>query len=114
MLETLIASAGIPIIGDLIKRIAGKYIGPAVDSESDIKKLQALAALDSVGDTYKWVNAIRALMRPIVCFAVLATWVASNFTAIDPQIYLAVTEMSGAVIFYLFGERTLFHLRKQG
>ncbi len=43
MLETLIASAGIPIISDLVKRMANRYIGPVSNPESDVKKLQALA-----------------------------------------------------------------------
>lgn len=114
MIETLIASAGIPIVGDLIKRIANKYIGPSIDSEADTKKLQALAELDSVGETYKWVNAVRGLMRPMAGFTALGIWGFATFDVTMPEhVYNITCQVAGAVIFYLFGERTNMYLNRK-
>ena len=113
MLETLIASAGIPIIGDIIKRGLDHFFGPAINTDADTKKLQALAELDSVGDTYKWVNAVRGLMRPVAGILALCIWGYASFdTSMPAHIYEVVSQVAGAVIFYLFGERTVMHLRK--
>lgn len=119
-LGTMLASAGIPIVSDLIGRIADKIIGKKQDpelmiklAEVEVRKLEALASLDSVGNVSRTVADIRALLRPFAGLAILATWIGVIFLYnTDMAIVHLVSELAGAVIFYLFGERTVMHLKK--
>jgi hypothetical protein len=66
----------------------------------DIEKLRIVTGADVGGETYKWVEAIRKLQRPIVVFATLAAFLLKP----DQQ---AVAEIFQVVMWYLFGERVM-------
>lgn len=64
----------------------------------DIEKLRIITQADATGETYKWVEALRKLQRPIVVFATLAAFI------YNPQ-QAAVSQIFQVVMWYLFGER---------
>lgn len=121
-LLTTVIPALLPVVSDGARAVVNRVTGGAgaqpsnVDevirlNESEVNRLQALAAIDSVGDTYKWVNAVRALQRPGVTAVVLGAFgaaVATGSVEIQDQIQPYVQ----AVTFYLFGDRTYSHFRR--
>jgi hypothetical protein len=60
------------------------------------------------GISYPWVEAIRQLQRPAFAAAVVGVWAWQASTAVPSD---TVANMAGAVGFYLFGDRTLFHIK---
>ncbi len=59
--------------------------------------------------SYAWVAAVRQLQRPAFAAVVLGVWgYQAGFT---PEVTETVANMASAVGFYLFGDRTLFHLK---
>ena len=80
---------------------------------ADTEKLKTLAALDTAGDTYKWVNAIRALQRPVISLAVIVGYIAACYGLGDPT--QSTLDMLGnyasMVTFYLFGDRTYSYIK---
>ena len=78
--------------------------------DADVRRLEALARLDAVGDVHKWVNDIRALQRPVAMVIVLGGYWAAVAMGSD-----AAPEWGGMArmaLFYLFGDRTYFYLRR--
>jgi len=93
-----------------------RYVLPDKFKPSSIAEVAQLAALendklkmlldaDKTGDTYKWVEAIRKLQRPVVVFATLTAFLHSPDTAIFGDLFQVV-------MWYLFGER--FLVRQSG
>lgn len=70
---------------------------------ADTEKLRVITQADQGGDTYKWVEAIRKLQRPVVVFATLAAFL------FNPD-QTAVSEIFQTVMWYLFGERVVLHM----
>ncbi len=63
--------------------------------------------------SYRWVAAVRELQRPVFSAVVIGAWVYQ--AAVLPEVNDTVANMASAVAFYLFGERSLFHIqRKKG
>lgn len=60
-------------------------------------------------DGYPWVSAVRQMQRPLMVAAVLGTWA---FQAMQGDVSPTVANMAGAVGFYLFGDRTLFYIKR--
>lgn len=75
--------------------------------EFDLKFFTTLTQADSGGETYPWVEAIRKLQRPAVVIAVLTTWAWVHMTGAEN--IDNVDNMTAAVGFYLFGDRTMFY-----
>jgi len=65
---------------------------------ADIEKLKIVTQADAGGESYKWVEAVRKLQRPVVVFATLAAFL-MNPAQQD------VAELFQVVTWYLFGER---------
>ena len=102
----------------LINRfIAGDTFKPANISEYiDMRKmdLDFFKTMNDAGGTnpsYLWVEAIVRLMRPSVTIIVLGTWA---YLELNGQASPTVTNFASAVGFYLFGDRTLFYVKKAG
>jgi hypothetical protein len=123
MIEIL-ATAGaalLPVLSDGIRGIFTRVTGGAgalptnVEEvvslqEADTRRLEALARLDTYGETYKWVNAVRALQRPVVVAAVMATYVGVRFSLdVMPE---DLTAYASAITFYLFGDRANYHAQR--
>lgn len=115
------AAAFIPVISDGVRGVFARLTGGAgarpqnveeaiALQDADTARLTALAALDSAGETYKWVNAVRALQRPFAVALVLGSYVGARFTLdVMPD---DLTAYASAVTFYLFGERMNFHAKR--
>jgi hypothetical protein len=85
--------------------------------DADIRKMEAIAKLDAVhGDVSMWVSNIRALQRPVSAAVVLLSWgiVLGIYgdANIDTTINI-VSNLASSVIFYLFGDRTYMHFKKE-
>jgi hypothetical protein len=118
LLATTILPALLPAAADGIRGIIAKFTGGAGANPQTVeeyiklqdannKRLELLANLEGQGETYKWVEAIRKLQRPVVVFTTLATWVV---VFLNPQTYDDFTRdvvqaSASSVWFYLFGER---------
>lgn len=71
--------------------------------------LEQFKAMQGSGETsYPWVAAVRQMQRPVFVAGVLAVWA---WQASQGEPSDAVANMGGAVGFYLFGDRTMFHIR---
>ena len=66
----------------------------------EIERLRIATAADSAGETYKWVEALRKLQRPVVVYAALFSFLMQP----DNQTVAAIFQV---VMWYLFGERLL-------
>lgn len=113
-------TALIPVVSDGLRGIFARITGGAGAEpqnieervqimEADTARLQALAQLDSVGDTYQWVNAIRGLVRPLTAFGLVSAYgiTAAFFGNADPTL-AGFAQMAA---FYYFGERTTAYAR---
>lgn len=111
-----------PVVMDGAKALIGRFTGnkPAIVTtddyakvqDADIRKLEAIAKLDvPAGETYKWVNAVRSMQRPVVVASVLLAWVYVVVT--DSAQVDNVSNLASAVFFYLFGERGLGYIKKK-
>lgn len=71
---------------------------------------KSITNADSGGETYRWVEAIRKLQRPLVVFVTLVIWGILHVKGgIDTT---AVDNAAAAVSFYLFGDRTMLYIKK--
>lgn len=79
---------------------------------ADTERLRALAEIDSVtGQVSTWVNNVRAMQRPFVGSLVLL----GTFIALYMQLpeTVGLTDLARSYVFYLFGDRTYFHLTRR-
>lgn len=111
-----------PVVMDGAKALIGRFTGnkPAIVTtddyakvqDADIRKLEAIAKLDvPAGETYRWVNAVRSMQRPVVVASVLLAWVYVVVT--DSAQIDNVSNLASAVFFYLFGERGLGYIKRK-
>lgn len=114
-----ILAALAPLFLDLGKAAIGKFIGgdfkPANVADylaiqrADLDKFTAINAAGGNNPSYLWVEAVIRLQRPIVAALTLGTWAYSHTIGTpDP----AIDNFAGAIGFYLFGDRTLFHIKQ--
>ena len=116
---TILAALG-PLAVDLGKSLINRFIAPdqfkpaTIEQYAQMKQidLEFFKVMNEAGGgnpSYPWVEAIIRLMRPIIGLLVLSTWVIMhlNGTA-TPE----VDNFASAVGFYLFGERSLLHIKK--
>jgi hypothetical protein len=111
-----LAPLGVDLGKALIQRFASTEFTPkTIDEYVQMRTLELdmFKALNDAGGTnatYLWVEAIVRLQRPIVAAIVLATW---SFAHITNQADTAsIDNFASAIGFYLFGDRTLFHVKK--
>ncbi|OUV96696.1 MAG: hypothetical protein CBD02_04575 [Candidatus Pelagibacter sp. TMED142] len=123
MIDILATSAAalLPVATDGVRAVINRLTGGAGANpanieerialqEADTARLNALAALEQTGETYKWVEAVRALQRPTAVVIVLGCYTGARF-ALDVMPDDLVT-FASAVTFYLFGERTNMYARR--
>jgi hypothetical protein len=118
-----ILTAFIPVIQKGLSAIINKKLGdrdgakPATIEETvklgelEIRKLEALASIDSVSGTSKWVSDVRGIQRPVAVALILLTYVTCvlNPNTVQATMDLAANLASSAM-FYLFGDRTLMYI----
>jgi hypothetical protein len=105
---TMLAMFG-PTLVRAVEGVYQRYVAPTTVKPTtiaeqiqvitaDTEKLRVITQADAGGETYKWVEAIRKLQRPIVIFATLAAFL------YNPN-EVAVSAIFQTVMWYLFGER---------
>jgi hypothetical protein len=114
----IILSALGPLAVDLGKALIGKFVGsdfkPAnvedwvTMQRVDVERFAAINSAGGSNPSYPWVEAIVRLQRPAVALGVLVVW---SVDRLGPAPTGAVDNFAGAIGFYLFGDRTLFHLK---
>lgn len=123
MLLTTLLSALIPVGVEGIKQGINAITGGVKPTtvaeqiqleEQDIKRLEAVAALDNPGGTpSQWVVDLRASARYIAAFVVIGGGISSAFV---PEIDLAVKalalEAANIAFGFLFGSRITTQLKK--
>lgn len=78
----------------------------------DLEMFQALNAAGGTNPTYPWVEAIVRLMRPGFAAAVVLVWGYVHLTVAAESDTATVDNMTSAIGFYLFGDRTLFYAKR--
>ena len=117
---TVLAALG-PLAVDLGKSLIGRFIQkddykPVNISEyiqmkqADIDLFKAMNDAGGTNTSYPWVEAVVRLQRPVVGAIVMGTWA---FLQINGQSSDAIDNFAGAIGFYLFADRTLFHLKNK-
>lgn len=118
---TALAAFG-PLAVDLGKALIARFVAPDQFKPSNVAEwLQMRAAdvqlLDVInkaggsGESYPWVEAVIKLQRPFVATLALGTWALQELT-LPGGATPAAANFASAVGFYLFGDRTLFHIRQ--
>ncbi len=116
---TILAALG-PLAVDLGKSLIGRFIQTDnykpvnVDEyvkmrELDLNMFKAMNDAGGTNPSYPWVEAAVRLMRPSIAIAVMGTWAYSQIVGNSSE---SLNSFAAAIGFYLFADRTLFHLRK--
>jgi hypothetical protein len=113
-----ILAALAPLLVDGGKALIGKFIGtdfkPANVADylaiqrAELEKFAAVNAAGGMNPSYPWVEAVVRLQRPIVGAAVLGIWAWSKTYGVPSE---SIDNFASAIGFYLFGDRTLFHIK---
>lgn len=113
-----ILAALAPLLVDGGKALIGRFIGsdfkPAnvadylAIQKAEIDKFTALNAAGGANASYPWVEAIVRLQRPVVGALVLGVWAWSATYGVPSD---SIDNFAAAIGFYLFGDRTLFHIK---
>ncbi|MEW6775048.1 MAG: hypothetical protein AB1405_02025 [Bdellovibrionota bacterium] len=123
MLIGTVLTSLLPAFSDGLRNIVAKLTGSAGAKPQNVReaielmaaetqKAQALAALDKADNVSLWVANIRALQRPAAVLLITIAWIYALASGNAPLAELT-TDLESAVVFYLFGERSLLHLRRK-
>ena len=115
-----ILSAFAPVAVDLGKSLINKFIAPDQFKPATIEQYVKMKQIDldffkvmneagGGNPSYLWVEAIIRLMRPAIGLLVLTTWATMHLNGTATH---EVDNFASAVGFYLFGERSLLHIKK--
>lgn len=117
-MDPMVAAASLaPLVIDLGKAFINRFVSPdsyrpkTVEEWAVMRKAETdlFAAMNAAPPaSYPWVNAVIALQRPVVAGLVLGVWGALKLYGVESP---SADNFAGAIGFYLFGDRTLFHLR---
>ena len=110
-----------PLVLDLGKGLIARFVAPdtfkpASVTEwlqmrtSDIELFKVMNEAGGAGTSYPWVEAIVKLQRPAVAAITLGVWAWSHAAGVADT--SSVDNFAGAIGFYLFGDRTLFHAKR--
>lgn len=119
---TILAALG-PVAVDLGKSLINRFIAPdqfkpatieqyAKMKEIDLEFFKTMNEAGGGNPSYPWVEAIIRLMRPAIGIIVLSTW-AYLALAGNGVVNEQVSNFASVIGFYLFGERSLFYVKKQ-
>jgi hypothetical protein len=76
----------------------------------DLEFFKVMNYVGAGNTSYPWVEDIVRLMRPLIGLLVLSTWVYMHVSGTSTP---EVDNFASAVGFYLFGERSLFYIKKK-
>lgn len=116
---TVLAAFG-PLAVELGKSLISRFVAPNEFKPATIEQyvqmrqmdLDMFKAMNEAGGTnpsYPWVEAIIRLQRPLVAAIALSVWAWSHTYGIPSA---EVDNFSAIIGFYLFGDRTLFHINQ--
>lgn len=116
---TLLAAFA-PLALDLGKSLIAKFVAPdqfkpaTIEQYVQVKQLdlEMFKALNEAGGTnpsYLWVEAIIRLQRPLVALIALGVWAYTHLAGVPSS---EVDNFAAVIGFYLFGDRTLFYVKK--
>lgn len=124
MLTSLLLSAGLPIVMDLIKSAGGalsrKMLGLSVDDQikldsANVERLKALADLDNpYGTPSQWVIDLRGAFRYVAAAILLVGGASLAFfgaVSNDLDSIQVGTELAAAPFGFIFGERLVLSYR---
>lgn len=121
LLETIVAAlvpVGVEGIKQAITRLTGGVRPTSVDEqiklqESDIRRLEALAALDDPhGTPSQWVVDLRASSRYVGALVVIAAGVITLYVPDLQQEIIAIAMEAASVCFgFLFGQRIILSFK---
>ena len=117
---TILAALG-PLAVDLGKSLIGRFIQTDgykpvnVDEyvkmrQLDLEMFKAMNEAGGSNPSYPWVEAAVRLMRPTIAITVMATWAYLQMLGKSSE---SIDNFAAAIGFYLFADRTLFHLRNK-
>ena len=122
LLSTLL-SALIPVGVEGIKQVITTKLGGVKATtvaeqiqldENDVKRLQAVAAMDNPGGTpSQWVIDLRGSARYIAAGAVIAGGIAAMFTPVDMEVKALSFEAANIAFGFLFGSRIVSGFTKK-
>ena len=123
MLLTTLISSLVPVGVEGIKQYISSKLGGVQPTtvaeqiqldEQDIKRMQAVAALDNPGGVpSQWVIDLRGSARYIAAFVVILGGVSIAFTPeIDNEIKLLSLEAANIAFGFLFGQRIVANFKK--
>lgn len=122
LLSTLL-SALIPVGVEGIKQVITTKLGGVKATtvaeqiqldENDVKRLQAIAAMDNPGGTpSQWVIDLRGSARYIAAGAVIAGGITAMFTPVDMEVKALSFEAANIAFGFLFGSRIVSGFTKK-
>jgi uncharacterized membrane protein len=80
--------------------------------EIDLEFFKTMNEAGGGNPSYPWVEAIIRLMRPAIGIIVLSTWAYLALVG-NGVVNEQVSNFASVIGFYLFGERSLFYVKKQ-
>jgi hypothetical protein len=104
---TILAALG-PLAVDLGKSLIGRFI--QTDGYKPVNVDEYANEAGGSNPSYPWVEAAVRLMRPSIAIAVMGTW---SYLQIIGKSSESIDNFAAAIGFYLFADRTLFHLRNK-
>ncbi|HJV86913.1 MAG TPA: hypothetical protein VJ698_15715 [Noviherbaspirillum sp.] len=113
-----IAPLGVELGKSLISRFLGQADFKPANIDDwlkmrgvDLDMFKAMNDAGGANPSYPWVEAIVRLQRPMVAAVALGVW---SYTQVAGMPSDTVNNFAAAIGFYLFGDRTLFYVRKAG
>ena len=121
-LEVVLPSL-LPVAIDGVRGLVNKFTGGAAAKPSnpddvvklmdaETQRLKALSQLEGNGQTYKWVEAVRKLQRPVYGLAALIMYGWAVTSGADQTTTAEIAQWVQMFGFYLFGDRTYMHLKQ--
>lgn len=122
MLLTTLLSALVPVGVEGVKQVISSKLGgvkPTTVAEQiqlddqEIKRLQAVAALDNPGGTpSQWVVDLRGSSRYVAAFIVIIGGVSLSFLQAPEVIQITALEAANVAFGFLFGQRVVANFKK--
>ena len=122
ILETIIGAL-VPVAAEGLKGAANKWFGTGVKpqtiddqiklDDAEIRKLEAIAKLDSPGGTpSQWVIDLRASSRYVMGGVIIAGAIGTLFVAVPIEVQRTALEAANVVFGFLFGGRIVSSWKK--
>jgi hypothetical protein len=112
-----------PALADGVRAVIGKFTGSAGAQpqnvgeaiqlmEAQTKRVQALAALDTLPDGASlWVKDLRGAFRYVITGAAVLGAVAGTWAHVDPVMLSMLYDLAGSSMSFIIGERMYMNLR---